>query len=493
MSHSPPKTLRPVRSRRWPQGRRTQGGGRRLAVLTLALSGVLPALVRAQEPNRPAAAEPLRLHTAWKLPKWLDLRLEQRTRFEHLDQKYKAGQSGFDQQLALRTLLFASARFEPFDLTAELIDARAYLSPDDAALDTTQINALELLQGYLGGNFERVFGPEDELALKLGRQTLDLGNRRLVARNAFRNTINNFTGLHGDWNSGSGMGLQAFYFLPVNRLPNDPDGLDDNEVQFDEELDRTRLAGLEWSDRFLERGLVSEVYALNLDESDQGGVNTRDRQLWTLGTRLFTDPLPGKLHFEWESAFQFGESRSTTNPANTNDLDHAAQLHHLTLGYQLEDDWKTRIEGLFDYASGDEDPTDGSFERFDTLYGARRFEFGPTGILGLIPRANLISPGARAFLQVSPRLRWMFAHRLIYLASERDAWTTANLVDASGASGRYVGQATEFSVTYELLPKNLWLEFGMQHLFAGSFVSDVPNATGQDDPTYVYLQTTLRL
>jgi hypothetical protein len=48
-------------------------------------------------------------------------------------------------------------------------------------------------------------------------------------------------------------------------------------------------------------------------------------------------------------------------------------------------------------------------------------------------------------------------------------------------------------VTYELLPKNLWLEFGMQHLFAGSFVSDVPNATGQDDPTYVYLQTTLRL
>lgn len=459
----------------------------------LALAGLCALPAVGQQAERPAEKKPLRLHTAWNLPQWLDLRFEQRTRFEHLDQKYKAGQSGFDQQLALRTLLFASARFEPFDLSAELIDSRAYLSPDDAALETTQINAVELLQGYLGGNFERPFLQDDSLALKLGRQTLDFGNRRLVARNAFRNTINNFGGLHGDWDSGSGMGLQGFYFLPVNRLPNDAQGLADNAVQFDEELDRTRLAGLEWSDRFLERGLQSEVYALHLNESDQGGVNTRDRQLWTIGTRLFTDPLPGKLHFEWESAFQFGESRSTTNPANTTDLDHAAQLHHLTLGYQFEDDWKTRVEGLFDYASGDEDPSDGSFERFDTLYGARRFEFGPTGILGLIPRANLISPGARAFLQVSPRLRWMFAHRLIYLASDRDAWTTAALVDPAGQSGRYVGQATEFSVSYELLPRNLWLELGMQHLFAGSFVSDVPNATGQDDPTYVYLQTTLRL
>lgn len=464
-----------------------------LGLAALALLALNAAAGLAQEAARPAEHKPFKLHTAWNLPKWLDLRLEQRARFEHLDNKYKAGQTGFDQQLALRTSIFAAVRDEAWSLSAELLDSRAYMSPDDAALDTTMINAVELLQGYLGYTFDKPFRANDKLDLKLGRQTLDLGNRRLVARNAFRNTINAFTGLYADWNSGDNGHLQALYFLPVNRLPNDAAGLEDNDIQFDEELEETRLLGLYGSQKIGASDWNAEAYAFNLDESDEPGVNTRDRQIWTVGGRAFTPNKTGNMHYEWESAYQFGDSRSSTGAGNTTDLDTEAWFHHLTVGYQFDAAWKPRLEGLFDYASGDDDPNDGDYNRFDTLFGARRFEFGPTGILGLIARANLISPGLRAFLEPDPRWRVMLAHRLVYLESDQDAWTSAGIVDPAGASGRYVGQTSEFSVSYEILPKNLWIEVGAQHLFAGSFVEDAPNASGQDDPTYVYLQTTLRM
>jgi hypothetical protein len=93
----------------------------------------------------------------------------------------------------------------------------------------------------------------------------------------------------------------------------------------------------------------------------------------------------------------------------------------------------------FNYASGDNDPNDGKNNRFDTLFGARRFEFGPTSIYGAFSRCNLISPGIR--LQVKPpgRVSGFTGYRVNWLASDRDAWMTANVVDPSGLSGSFLG------------------------------------------------------
>ena len=72
--------------------------------------------------------------------------------------------------------------------------------------------------------------------------------------------------------------------------------------------------------------------------------------------------------------------------------------------------WSPRLIFQYDYASGDDDPNDADNNRFDTLYGARRFDFGPTGIYGPFARANLSTPGMRIKLKPAANMLLAFLH-----------------------------------------------------------------------------------
>lgn len=148
-----------------------------------------------------------------------------------------------------------------------------------------------------------------------------------------------------------------------------------------------------------------------------------------------------------------------------------------------------RLTLQYDYASGDGDPNDDRNGRFDTLYGARRFEFGPTGIFGVLARSNISSPGGG--IELSPRPGWslMAAYRAAWLASRRDALTTNGVRDPEGESGSFIGHLLETSLRVSLLPGNLGLELGGAHLFAGELLTSQTPAV--DDTTYGYVQTTL--
>ncbi|MEM8709562.1 MAG: alginate export family protein, partial [Planctomycetota bacterium] len=164
-------------------------------------------------------------------------------------------------------------------------------------------------------------------------------------------------------------------------------------------------------------------------------------------------------------------------------------FHHLIFGYRLESEGKPRIVGLFDYVTGDNNPNDGENNRFDTLFGARRFEFGPTGIFGAFARSNLVSPGLRFVTKLAPDWEFMATQRFHYLASDRDAWTTSGLVDPDGRSGSHIGNFSEFRVRYDIIPDSVRIEFGAAYLSAGSFIDNAPNATTQGDTLYGYFQT----
>ena len=442
-----------------------------------------------------AAAAPFSLHDALDLPAWVKLAVESRFRYETLDNQFRANGQGGDQAFVMRTLALLEAGSDTARVGLEMIDARAVLDDAGTPLDTTQVDAAELLQAYALYRAPRTFGLDVNSELRLGRQTVDFGSRRLVSRNRFRNTINAFTGL--DWKLGASRGWtsEAFIGVPVVRLPADRPALAADEAVFDEEDFGTVLWLLGGASAPRAGGPMAgarlEAYVIGLDESDQH-VATRNRRLVTPGLRLFKDPAPAGFDYQLEVMLQTGTSRADENPATLTDLDHFAHYENLQLGYTLRTAWSPRVSAMFDYASGDEDPRDRDNGRFDPLFGARRFDYGPTGLWGAFQRSNMYSPGTR--LNFAPRsdLRVMAGYRAFWLASDTDQWVPNRVRDVSGNAGSFVGNQLEFSATWAVVPANVTLEAGGACLLGGEFPSAAPNA-GRDGEysSYLYAQLTL--
>ena len=430
-------------------------------------------------------AAPWRLQNALVLPSWFSLSGDFRARYETLDSQFRAGINGSDQIFVLRTSLYGALRQGPFTIAGEMLDARAALDDLGTPIDTGIVNSAELLQGFLRWDTTDLLGLPGASAMTVGRFTMDVGSRRFVARNRFRNTINGFTGIDWQWQGASGRQFRAFFTLPVDRKPNAAAALRDNTVEFDDEGSDVKFWGLFYTET-TSWGDQGELFYFGLDEEDSNSRRTSNRELSTVGFRLFRQPQQSLFDYQIESAVQFGDSRSSTLPVNVTDLDHFAHFQHAELGYSFAHPWGARLIALYDYASGDARPTDGDNERFDTLFGARRFDFGPAGIYGAFARANINTPGLRLTLMPGRSVTSFVAYRAYWLAAKRDTWTTSGVRDARGASGRFLGQQIELQIRWEAVPKNISIEGGVAHLFAGEFMHDAPNSNRQGDVTYLY-------
>ena len=458
------------------------------------LLGVLLALgvstvVSAEE----AKTKPWRLQEALGLPSWLTLSIEHRTRYETLDNQFRARGQGGDQVIAFRTLVFAEAKYQAFRIGGEFMDARLLLDDRGTPLDNTQVGEADLLQGYLGWNSKNLFGTGLGADVKAGRQTIDLGSRRLVARNAFRNTINSFTGIDITFKDKDRWQARGFFTLPVIRLPDQIADITANDVRFDHEDTGTYFWGLFGKVSQLPWIGNVEAYFLHFHEQDSSTIATRNRRLFTPGMRFYKDPAKNQFDYEIESVGQFGKSRATTSKSDVTDLDHLAHYQHAQVGYTFDLPWSPRFLAQYDYASGDGNPNDKDNGRFDTLFGARRFEYGPTGIWGAFARANINSPGYRLIVKPHKNVSAFIGHRLWWLAESRDAWTTANIQDRTGRSGDFIGHQIEASMTWQAIPDNLILETGWAHLIKGEFARNAPNAPADGgDTDYFYVQSTIK-
>ena len=460
-----------------------------------AASAALPQ--GAEAPKKAAEPKPWRLNSALGGPSWLTVSGEQRSRYETLNHQFRSAANGNDlyagqdDVLALRTSVRIDAKGDTLGGTVEILDSRQYGMQTDSFVDTTMVNTSDVLQAFGSAQLGELGDGKHEL--RVGREAIDLGNRRLVARNAFRNTINAFDGADWLWSS-KDVSARAFWLMPVERRPSDNDALRNNEFEFDNQDLDTQFAGFYGTKKWNDTDGV-DVYVLGLDEN---GAGTRMRELVTIGSRLFgncavnNQPIQrdGAWFYEVEATSQFGESKTNTQPS-TPISDHEAWFLHASLGYAFDAPWKPAVQVAYDYASGDRSNTDGKNNRFDTLYGARRWEYGPTGIWGAIARANLDSPELRLLLQPASDVNFMVAVRGVWLAEERDAWTAGGLRDATGASGTHVGEQIEARIRWDVLPKSFDIEVGFATLLEGSFQDRASGGQGED-ATYGYLQTTFR-
>lgn len=404
-----------------------------------------------------------------------------RGRYEALSGQSRAGFKADDQFVSFRTIIDAEYDAGLLRFGAQLYDSRVYGADSNSAISTNEVNALEPTQLYVGLDLTEPFGKGSSFGAQAGRFMMNIGSRRLIAADDYRNTTSSNTGLRVDGRLGSGWSGGAWYVLPQLRLPDDIDSLLDNEISLDRESSKAVLWGaILTSPRKMLGGAVEAVY-VKFRESDSPTRPTRDRNLDTWSLRWYRDATVGGWDYELESSLQDGRSRTGTGgAAPLRDVD--ASFWHARVGYTWQRAWKPRLALEYDWVSGDTGPD--KIRRFDTLLGMRRGDFAPSGLYNQLGRANLSAPGLRAEFVPDARVDLMTTWKLLYLASRTDSFSTIGVRDASGNSGRYAGQQFDLRVRYWVVPKRLRFELDSVFLIKGRFLEEAPNARPGDTRFY---------
>jgi hypothetical protein len=411
-----------------------------------------------------------------------------RTRYELIEGQGRAGVEANDSLLSLRTTLLAEYRAsEAIRVAVEVYDSRTYGAGRGTPLSNNEANAIEPVQAYVAASFGQADkGISGEV--QAGRFLLNLGSRRLVAADDYRNTTTGYTGLHAELAGPQGTRASLIYTLPQQRRPDDFDALHDNKVVLDREnLNLVLWGGILARDEAIGPAMA-ELTFFHLGEDDVPGRPNRNRSLNTAGGRVIREPAARKIDYEVEGFYQWGSIRSSV-AANAATLDVAAWFLHAEIGYTFPGDWKPRVAIEFDQASGD--GPGGKFGRFDTLFGMRRGDFAPSGIYSTTGRANIVSPAIRLEAAPNKRSDWLVSWRPLWLASRYDAFGTSGVRDASGASGAYAGHEVQGRLRYWLVPARLRFAFDGAYLAKGRFLKTAPNISSTKDAKYASFNMSL--
>jgi hypothetical protein len=410
-----------------------------------------------------------------------------RVRYERVDGQVRAGMPEDDEQLTTRVTVFAEYDAGPVRVGGEVYDSRAFLHEPGDALSANEVNALELVQAYVGTEIARPFGEGTSLALQAGRFTLNLGSRRLIAADDYRNTTNGYTGLRADLKLAGGMTANAIFVLPQTRLPDDRPALEGGRRATDSESFDLQLWGGYLARPRTLAGATLEIGYVGLFERDGPGRPTRDRNLDSFSARLLREPRPGAVDFELEGIYQTGTISTGTAPGAPSQ-DVAASFVHAEVGYTLARAARLRLSFEYDRASGDGPGS--SYGRFDTLFGMRRAELAPSGIYNAVGRTNLETVALRA--ELAPGRNWdaFASYRPLWLAERTDSFSTSGVRDPTGASGRFAGHQIEGRFRYWLVKDLLRAEVNALWLGKGRFLKSAPNAPATGDTRYFTIGTT---
>ena len=172
---------------------------------TVALSLLSAAPLLAQDPPK-AEKRPFRINDLLHTPDYLKVSGEYRLRYEGLNNQFRNSTTrNNEDQIASRALLRVDYRRGAWGASVEGIDGRMWNAKGNSFADNTTVDTGDLLQAFVS------YRTDNGHELTAGRWTMDLGSRRLIARNQYRNTINSFNGVRWDYeNKDSGYSLADF-------------------------------------------------------------------------------------------------------------------------------------------------------------------------------------------------------------------------------------------------------------------------------------------
>ena len=448
------------------------------AVPLLAGLSAMPAVAHAESPGAAAGV----LQQAIGNPSDFKIAATVRVRYEALDGQMRAGLNPDDDVLAIKSTLSLEYRHGPWRIGGELDDSRAYWAAADGSVTANDVNTFEPVQAWVALDLDDALGKGSKLGLQAGRMTMNVGSRRFLSSDEYRNAMPSYTGLRADLKAGDGTTATLFYVLPQVHLPDDLAAVLDNRTALDKETFDLQLFGGVISRPRTLAGAAVEIGYYRLLEKDAPGRLTKDRDLHTFTARLMRDAKPGKLDFELEGAWQIGRI-SASSAAHAARLNVDAGMVHAGVGYMLPGPAKAHATLMLDWVSGDR--PGGAYNRFDTLFGMRRGEWAPSGIFAAIGRANIQSAGVRLEAAPGKRLDAMLVYRAMWLASRTDAFSTTGVIDKTGASGRFAGHQIDCRVRYWLVPGLLRGEVNFDWIAKGRFLDAAPNAPRTGDAHYV--------
>ena len=429
-----------------------------------------------------ATIAPRTLHEAVNAPSSLQLSGSFRTRFETLSGQSRVGLDSSFNVASLRSNVLAEYRKDRFRIGGELWDSRAYPREPGSGISNNDVNTLEFVQAYVGADFGAPFGKGSSATAQLGRFVMNLGSRRLVAADDYRNTTNGYSGLRVDLKSAGGATVTLIYTEPQVRLPDALAGVLRNEVKLDRESsDLVLWGGIAALPKLVPFATLEGSW-FGVRERDRLDLATRDRNLHTGGLRVFRAPKAETVDFELEGIHQTGSVRAST-AANAALLDVSASFYHVEAGYQWDAGSKPHLALEYDYASGDDG--DAKFGRFDTLFGMRRNDLAPSGMYNAIGRTNLQALGLRFEATPTARLDYMVSYRALWLASRTDSFSTTGVRDATGRSGDFGGHQFDGRLRYWVIPRSLRFEVDAVILAKGRFLEGAPNAPQTGDTHFL--------
>lgn len=432
---------------------------------------------------------------------WLDLGLEQRFRYEYRENDFRRGARAtertrqrddargsitLDEPILLRTRAYIGIKniLDPFRFALEIQDSRTNRGGYIHEAETRDTNDLHILQAYLELNFKETFLGKDPLGndrpiwIRGGRHAWEAGDRRLIARNEWRNTTNNFYGLRAnigdkknDWQ------LELHAVNPVQRVADGNDQTDKSQEFYGAILNYRG-----WSDIVT---FEPSYFLLNQDGKkvtlnattglSQPTANRVDREIHTALFRAY-GVIPS-TQFDFDGAYnkQWGKVQRevTRDRADYIEVDHDAHAYNFEIGYNVKHPWKPRVSTFYGMATGDQGQSNdrSPMERFERLFGFAR----PWSNDDYIQMENIRTNKVR--LEFDPKISFLDNVKVdtgfswYRLDSATDRWNAGGDVrDASGQSGRDLGKEYDLRVRF---PINQYasLNLGYAYFWGGNFVT----------------------
>ncbi|MPS49521.1 alginate export family protein [Methylobacillus sp.] len=393
---------------------------------------------------------------------WLDIGADYRFRYENRENDFRRSINVTDEPFLLRSRVYLAVRnkFDPFRFTMEIEDARRNHS--HFTRDNRDVDLAEPIQFYGELFFKDGLGQDDlgndrPISIKAGRMAFEQLDRRLIARNEWRNTTNTFQGVRAtfgqhknDWE------LDLFALQPIVRFTEQLNQRDKGQWFYGAVFDWRK-----WSDVVT----LSPSYFYLKQDGDEVKYNSsgtrvnnaNDREIHTAGLRGYG--LIGKTGLDYDISYyrQWGEDGAS---------DHKAYSHITEFGYTADLAWKPRFSINYGVASGDKNSSTGTMERFDRLFGFAR----PWSSNDYIQMENVNATKIRAEFSPFTGVNIDTGYSWYKLDSATDRWGASSISrDRLGHYGRDLGEEYDIRVRFPL-HKHVAANIGYAYFKGGEYV-----------------------